>query len=157
MYGLAFIPFFMVISLFLIILPLSIGIYVYRDAERRGMNALLWTLIVIFAPSFIGLIIYVLIRENQTGYECAECHAPVKGDQDFCPSCGASLQSRYDLNADRKGESGQGRINRETGQSKMGPIILAIMLVAIGFIMIIVFFGMFALRGSNFYEQFLWR
>lgn len=36
--------------------------YVNRDAGRRGMNRLAWTLIVIFVPNAIGFIIYFLMR-----------------------------------------------------------------------------------------------
>ena len=41
-----------------------IGVYVYRDAERRDMNGLLWALVAVFVPSLIGLIIYLLVRGN---------------------------------------------------------------------------------------------
>lgn len=51
------IPLFM-LMIIVALLPLLIGVYVYRDAKRRGMNAALWTLIAILAPSLIGFIIY---------------------------------------------------------------------------------------------------
>lgn len=41
--------------------PIMIGIYVYRDAQSRSMNATLWTLVAVFAPGLIGLIIYLLV------------------------------------------------------------------------------------------------
>ena len=47
-----------------LIVPILIGVYVYRDAKRRGMNALVWTLIALFAPSLIGFIIYLLVRNS---------------------------------------------------------------------------------------------
>lgn len=43
------IPLFM-LMIIVALLPLLIGVYVYRDAKRRGMNAALWTLIAILAP-----------------------------------------------------------------------------------------------------------
>ena len=57
------IPLFM-LMIIVALLPLLIGVYVYRDAKRRGMNAALWTLIAILAPSLIGFIIYLLVRGN---------------------------------------------------------------------------------------------
>ena len=44
------IPLFM-LMIIVALLPLLIGVYVYRDAKRRGMNAALWTLIAILAPT----------------------------------------------------------------------------------------------------------
>ncbi|HTS69381.1 MAG TPA: hypothetical protein VMO17_10395, partial [Terriglobia bacterium] len=37
--------------------------YINRDAKRRGMNPALWTLLAIFLPYGIGIIIYFLMRE----------------------------------------------------------------------------------------------
>ena len=52
----------MIIPIFLlalmVALHIAIGVYVYRDAKSRSMSAGLWTLIAIFTPGFIGLIIY---------------------------------------------------------------------------------------------------
>ena len=45
-------------------LPLLIGVYVYRDAKRRNMNAPLWTIIAILAPSLIGFIMKVLPEDT---------------------------------------------------------------------------------------------
>ncbi len=157
MNSLVFIPFFLIISLFFFIIPIAIGVFVYKDAEGRGMNGLIWALIVVFVPSFIGLIVYVLIRESQSGYICGNCHAPVKDNQDFCPNCGTSLQSRYDVTHENSADSNEGRIRRETSQQKMTPIFLALLLMVVGFILIIVFFGLFARRGFNFPEQFMWK
>ena len=44
----------LVISIFAF-LPILIGVYVYRDAKRRNMNAPLWTIIAILAPSQLSL------------------------------------------------------------------------------------------------------
>jgi hypothetical protein len=67
--------------------------YVYRDAKRRGMNAGLWTLLVlILSPAYllIGLIIYLLIREPLP-YTCPKCGATVNARFNFCPNCKYNL------------------------------------------------------------------
>ncbi len=74
------------------ILIAVIGIYVYRDAKSRGMNAALWTLIAILAPTFIGFIIYLLARGNYTNLKCPRCDAPVTEQFVVCPKCGTKLQ-----------------------------------------------------------------
>lgn len=84
------------ISLFMLVIlltiPVLIGVYVYRDAGRRGMNAVLWTLIAIAAPALIGFIIYLLVRGNYSDLECPQCGASVKEQFVVCPQCGAKLR-----------------------------------------------------------------
>ncbi len=64
--------------------------YVNADAKRRGMNALLWTLLVIFVPNAIGFIIYFLMRQPLL-LRCPQCLADVKADFNFCPKCSTEL------------------------------------------------------------------
>ncbi|MBO5126971.1 MAG: zinc ribbon domain-containing protein [Clostridia bacterium] len=78
------------LSVFLIV-PILIGVYVYRDATRRGMNALVWTLITLFAPSLIGFIIYLLVRSNYSDLECPKCGTTIKEEYVLCLKCGAKL------------------------------------------------------------------
>ncbi|MFI4943105.1 MAG: zinc ribbon domain-containing protein [Burkholderiales bacterium] len=89
--------------------------YVFGDARRRAMHAVLWTLLAIFIPSGIGIILYFILREPiavpcpscgtpaRKGHAycascggavrraCAQCHQPVEASWRNCPSCGASL------------------------------------------------------------------
>lgn len=80
------------IMLVVLCVPILIGVYVYRDAERRGMNGLLWALVAVFVPLLIGLIIYLLVRGNYSELKCPRCSAPVKEEYTVCPSCGAKLR-----------------------------------------------------------------
>ena len=79
-------------AIFLTMWLMMLG-YVYRDAKRRGMHPALWTLLVlILSPAylFIGLIIYMLVREPLP-YTCPQCAATVSGRFNFCPSCKYNL------------------------------------------------------------------
>ncbi len=90
-------------SLILLILWIAVIVWVYRDAERRGMNGVLWALLV-FIGNLIGLIIYLIIRtdtspdsdeeeeEEDTMLPCPSCKKPVEPGYAFCPHCGARLQ-----------------------------------------------------------------
>ncbi|HKI10733.1 MAG TPA: zinc ribbon domain-containing protein [Candidatus Acidoferrum sp.] len=67
--------------------------YVYRDAKRRGMNPALWTLLVLLMAgpyTFIGLIVYLLIRDPLP-YTCPQCSATVSARFNFCPNCKYNL------------------------------------------------------------------
>lgn len=46
-----------------IALPILVGVLVYRDAQRQAMDPpILWALVSALAPSFLGLIVYVVVR-----------------------------------------------------------------------------------------------
>jgi hypothetical protein len=67
--------------------------YVNRDAKRRGMNSALWTLLVIIllpASTFIGFLIYFLMREPLP-YPCPQCGKMVGARFNFCPNCKCNL------------------------------------------------------------------
>jgi hypothetical protein len=113
-YLLGLAAFFGLLYVFLLI---AVGIYVYRDARERAMDALLWTLVVILVPYFIGFIAYLIVRQARRvlcpgcgartsdsarfcpscGHllkaSCPSCQLPVDGGARFCPACGAALKS----------------------------------------------------------------
>jgi cytochrome c biogenesis factor len=47
------------------IIAILICIWVYRDAEDRGMNGVLW-LIIILITGIFGLIIYLIVRKDKS-------------------------------------------------------------------------------------------
>jgi hypothetical protein len=66
--------------------------YVYGDAKRRGMRAVLWLLLAIFIPNAIGVILYFVLREPLP-IPCASCGAPVNPGFAYCPSCGKQTRA----------------------------------------------------------------
>jgi hypothetical protein len=71
------------------IILLLVG-YVNRDAKRRGMNSLLWTLLVIFIPNALGFIAYFIVREPKLE-ACPRCGEQVQTAFAFCPKCNYAL------------------------------------------------------------------
>ena len=66
--------------------------YVNGDAKRRGMNRVLWTLIALFVPNGIGIILYFFLREPLLA-PCSKCATLVRANFAFCPNCGAQLRT----------------------------------------------------------------
>jgi len=78
---------------FVALFILLIG-YVNADSKRRGMNSLLWTLMVIFVPKAIGFLAYFLLRKPllvEGMHACPKCGTGVGHDFRFCPKCGYSF------------------------------------------------------------------
>ena len=65
--------------------------YVYGDARRRGMNAVLWTLLAVFVPSAIGVILYFILRDPVPP-PCPSCGTLARKGHAFCASCGAAVR-----------------------------------------------------------------
>ncbi|MFA9454192.1 MAG: zinc ribbon domain-containing protein [Candidatus Aminicenantaceae bacterium] len=89
------------VSFVLFLVWIAVVIWVYRDAESRGMNGVLWALLV-FIGNLIGLLIYLIVRsdpgkappkEAAAALPCPQCQKPVSPGFAFCPYCGGSMHS----------------------------------------------------------------
>jgi hypothetical protein len=78
-------------GLLIAILVLLIG-YINADARRRGMRYVMWTLLAIFIPNSIGIILYFVMRDPLL-LPCAKCGAQARSGFAFCPQCGSSLST----------------------------------------------------------------
>lgn len=65
--------------------------YIHADAKRRGMRYVMWTLLAIFIPDAIGIILYFILRDPMPA-TCPACAAPVLAKFTFCPSCGTAAR-----------------------------------------------------------------
>ncbi len=83
------VPFTFLVPVPLAIYVLLIG-YVSRDAKRRAMRHVLWTLLAIFVPNGIGIILYFVLR-NPLLVPCPTCGLGAKPGFAFCPQCGSAL------------------------------------------------------------------
>lgn len=79
------------IPLAAIAMTILLGVWTYRDAANKGMNGILWTLVVILVPSFIGLIVYLCVRYDAKKVTCSKCLKQVNGNSKFCSNCGQEL------------------------------------------------------------------
>lgn len=85
----AFLP--LVAALVVFVYVVLIG-YVYGDAKRRQMHYVMWTLLAIFIPDAIGIILYFILRDPLSK-PCPECAKPLRAGFVFCPFCGTALQA----------------------------------------------------------------
>jgi hypothetical protein len=65
--------------------------YVNQDAGRRHMSRLLWTLIAIFVPNGLGIVLYFVLRKPRTAH-CPQCESEVDPAFSFCPRCRTRLK-----------------------------------------------------------------
>jgi hypothetical protein len=65
--------------------------YINQDSGRRGMSRVLWTLMAIFVPNGLGIVLYFVLRKPRTTH-CPQCDAEVEPGFRFCPRCQNRLQ-----------------------------------------------------------------
>lgn len=92
--------------------------YISRDARRRGMSPVLWTLVALLIPNGLGILLYFILRQRlpstfalagnsipaesgscpRCGYrvsaDCPRCQRVVGADDVYCRYCGTSLQNQ---------------------------------------------------------------
>ena len=102
-----FLGFFGLTGLIHLVLAIWVGI----DANRHGMNGVLWAILVFFT-SVVGLIVYLIFVQSPTlrngtlwapgaaagrpgngVHHCGHCGGRVQSDFRHCPFCGQSLAS----------------------------------------------------------------
>ena len=67
--------------------------YVYHDAKARGMNAMLWLLVVFLLSFPVGFIVYFLARRVDQTHRCPYCGETIETHHSFCPHCGELLKN----------------------------------------------------------------
>jgi hypothetical protein len=65
--------------------------FVYGDSKQRGMRHVMWTLLAIFLPDAIGIILYFILRDKLPT-TCPHCGTKVVAKFAFCPNCGTSVK-----------------------------------------------------------------
>jgi hypothetical protein len=64
--------------------------YINRDAKRRGMSPTLWTLVAIFIPNCLGILLYFILRHPLQS-ACPQCGTAIQTGFNFCPRCSYKL------------------------------------------------------------------
>ncbi len=95
--------------LIIVVVPLVIAIlaciWIYKDAEKRGKQGILWVLILILAAiflSFIGLIIVIVVwlairppiggEKKEPDRRCPNCGRAIPMDAKACPYCAKKFE-----------------------------------------------------------------
>jgi MFS family permease len=89
------------------IIWIAIGIWMYKDAEKRGKSGALW-LIIGLLFGIIGLIVWLIVRPPEPSFyekkaaqpqpqqqdrNCPECGRNIPMDANVCPYCGKKFGS----------------------------------------------------------------
>lgn len=84
-------PFILVIIIFGV--QIFLALWTYTDAKSKNLNAFLWTVIVLFVPNLLGLLLYFLVGRTTPAVICCHCGAKIPATSKFCPNCGAEVSN----------------------------------------------------------------
>jgi Double zinc ribbon len=65
--------------------------YINQDAGRRSMSRVWWTLLAMFVPNGLGIVLYFILRKPLAAH-CPQCDAEVDPAFSFCPRCRSRLR-----------------------------------------------------------------
>lgn len=82
--------------LFAIGMSASFAAWVYMDCKKRGDDPILWTLVIIIATPFIGLLIYFL-RRPEIKRSCPACGHRISLRAKYCEECGAQITTNKEV------------------------------------------------------------
>lgn len=69
-----------------LLMMVFVALYVYYDAESRGMKGGLWALLIFLFASLPGFLIYLLMRGPRLR-ACPVCRTTLQSDFVVCPTC----------------------------------------------------------------------
>ncbi|MHA7964973.1 hypothetical protein ACX93W_12590 [Paenibacillus sp. CAU 1782] len=76
---------------------IGLGVWTYRDARARGLEAGMWTAIVVLVPNLLGFLLYMLIARKQHKVLCPSCSQKTEASKPFCSNCGSNLCDHQDM------------------------------------------------------------
>lgn len=116
------------------------GIWTYRDAKSRGLEAGLWTVIVLLMPNLLGLLLYFLVGRKHRKISCPVCGGLTEPEKAYCSSCGTRL-----------GETVFEPVERARGR---GILFAGLGLIVLGFLLVIgIFVSQFAASPESFTQR----
>ncbi len=90
---LAVLCFVSIMAMLFLFAIIGVCFFIYHDAGRRGMNQWLWTIIAIFTPNLIGVIIYLVLRKPLLN-PCPGCGNMLEPQLLYCPRCGRQFKQK---------------------------------------------------------------
>ena len=108
-----------------------LGVWTYRDAKARGLEAGVWTAVVVLVPSFIGLLLYLLVGRRRSegaprAVVCPSCGATTEAGRPYCSSCGGHLDG-----------AAAATVLDEPVRTSRAPLVAAIVCVVLGFALVV--------------------
>ncbi|MDF2923348.1 MAG: hypothetical protein K0R57_2262 [Paenibacillaceae bacterium] len=102
----------------------GLGIWTYRDAKARGLEAGIWTAVVVLVPNLIGFLLYFMVGRKHQKTVCPACGELTEPGKAYCSSCGTPAGPGSHLPA----------LPRHKGKK---PLILSLVCIVLGFFLII--------------------
>lgn len=121
----------LLIMLLALTIAVCLGVWTYRDAKARGLEAGVWTAVVVLVPSFIGLLLYLFVgrrgsRDAPRMVACPSCGAKTEAGRPYCSSCGGRLEGAASTVAPDEPV----RVSR-------APLVAAIVCVVLSFVLVV--------------------
>lgn len=89
----------LIIISILLLSKIFIAIWVYKDAKGRGINPLLWSMLVLVFSGSLTFLLYVLVVRKERNIQCKNCNFIQTEKLLYCGRCGSEINiDPYDEN-----------------------------------------------------------
>ena len=79
------------VSTFALAARILIAYWIYKDAQERDDEPLIWVLIVFFLSAVLGLVLYLVAARKSKRIKCTSCGFTQAAGIPFCGSCGKQM------------------------------------------------------------------
>lgn len=89
---LVFIP--IILVLLFLLSKVFLAIWVYNDAKINSDEPLIWLLICIVVPVYLGVLLYLIVGRKASKVQCSNCGTYNNLDNNYCRACGNTLEKK---------------------------------------------------------------
>lgn len=138
---------------FYFFMQLILALFVYNDSKKRGLQPIVWTLIVFLIPNFVGFIIYLVFRNSKNiiktnkkydNYEVGKCSSTKSTALEQKTNNTTNYETRYKSMYKPKSNNCRYSDFYEDGDKPSSTAI-----VIVGIVVIIVILGIYYLSGNS--------
>lgn len=79
------------VSTFALVARILIAYWIYKDAQERNDEPLIWVLIVFFLSAVLGLVLYLVAARKSKRIKCTSCGFIQAAGIPYCGSCGKQM------------------------------------------------------------------
>ena len=79
------------VSTFALVARILIAYWIYKDAQERNDEPLIWVLIIFFLSAVLGLVLYLVAARKSKRIKCTSCGFIQAAGIPYCGSCGKQM------------------------------------------------------------------
>jgi len=85
-----------IVVVLILFFKIFLGIWVYKDAKSRGIDPLIWTILILFFSGSFMFLLYFLVVRKDIKVKCESCNFTQSDKLLYCGRCGSEIKINQD-------------------------------------------------------------